>query len=195
MQLLSWPERLAIQLKRLVDEAIAAQIMEGSEDLKTAEETTEWVRQAVDKLDRLVPDPEIRKRILTGCACPFPSDRIEKLRDYYRQCQDIDSLLDKMYRNAFYNRPERKDNTIYITKVPSRPEEYAQATTPEEKRLYYCHCSQVRGSGKRVSPTFCYCGAGWCRNIFEQVLERPVDVEVCKCVLQDDDDCIIAVRI
>jgi hypothetical protein len=29
--------------------------------------------------------------------------------------------------------------------------------------------------GEQISPTLCYCGAGWYRRIWEGILEKPVE--------------------
>lgn len=69
---------------------------------------------------------------------------------------------------------------------------------PQEKRQYYCHCPRVRDAlktGVTISATYCYCGAGFYKGIWEEILQEPVEVEVLKSVLKGDQVCTIAVHL
>jgi predicted hydrocarbon binding protein len=51
-------------------------------------------------------------------------------------------------------------------------------------------------SGEQISPTFCYRGAGWYKQIWEGILEKPVEkVEMLQSVCQGDDVCEFAIRL
>jgi len=45
----------------------------------------------------------------------------------------------------------------------------------------------------KISPTYCYCGAGFYKDIWEEILQHPVEVEVMESVLKGDDVCKIAI--
>jgi len=67
---------------------------------------------------------------------------------------------------------------------------------PEKKRQYYCHCPIVRDVIKvseTISPTYCYCGAGYYKGIWEEILQEPIEVEVLESVLKGDEVCKIAI--
>jgi len=69
-------------------------------------------------------------------------------------------------------------------------------TDPVKKRQLYCHCPRVRDalrSAVDISPTYCYCGAGFYQGIWEGILQQPVRVEVLETVLQGDEVCRVAV--
>ena len=69
-------------------------------------------------------------------------------------------------------------------------------TDPEKKRQYYCHCPRVRdalSTSETISPTYCYCGAGFYKGIWEEILQEPVAVEVLESVFQGDEVCKVAV--
>ena len=75
---------------------------------------------------------------------------------------------------------------------------YMQETDPEKRRQYYCHCPRVRDAlenGETISPTYCYCGAGFYRAIWEEILQKPVEVEVLESVLDGGEVCKIAIRL
>jgi hypothetical protein len=91
-------------------------------------------------------------------------------------------------------------DTIIATKIPKSGYlvEYMRETDPKTKRQYYCHCPRIRDalkSGAAISPTYCYCGAGFYRGIWEEILGRPVQVELLESVLQGDDVCKIAIKL
>lgn len=45
----------------------------------------------------------------------------------------------------------------------------------------------------KLYPTYCYCGAGFYKGIWEEILKKPVKVEVLKTVMKGDDICQIAI--
>jgi hypothetical protein len=96
---------------------------------------------------------------------------------------------------SYYDYPVRKEDTIFITKVPYNPKAYKNAITDEEKRLAYCHCALVKKSKEDVSSTFCCCSGGWVKQLWEGVFEEPVEVRLAESILKGDDQCTHAVRI
>lgn len=94
----------------------------------------------------------------------------------------------------------KKGNTIIATKIPKSGylAEYIKETNPEKKRQYYCHCPRMRDALKTseaISPTYCYCGAGFYKGIWEEILQKPVEVKLLESVLKGDDVCKIAVHL
>ena len=86
------------------------------------------------------------------------------------------------------------------TKIPKSGYliEYMKETDPDLKRQYYCHCPRVRDTMRAseiISPTYCYCGAGFYKGIWEEILQRPVEVEVLESVLAGGEVCKIAVHL
>ena len=56
--------------------------MAGSEDLSDRSDTQDvidWSVRAMDRLDSLVDD-DARRRIMTGCACRYPTAALEAIR-------------------------------------------------------------------------------------------------------------------
>jgi predicted hydrocarbon binding protein len=50
-------------------------------------------------------------------------------------------------------------------------------------------------AGMTMSGTYCYCGAGWYKQLWEGILGQPVRIEVLKSVLQGDDRCTFAIHL
>ncbi len=193
----NWVEKLNESLVYYTDESVREFVMEGSENLHNLNEIEKanWVKQALDKLDQLVPEKDKRYDIMTHCSCDCADHLIENFREEYRKNNDIDDLLDKMYKNPFYVRPRREGDIIYFVKVACNKEGYDKATTPKEKRYHYCHCDYIKAADLPISPTHCFCSAGWYKRIWEGILERPIKVEMVKSIMQGDDKCEFAVHL
>jgi hypothetical protein len=191
----SWSQKISESIKHHVGKDVCDEIMNGSEILEELDETSKakWVKEAMDKFDGLIRDQDTKIKIMTDCSCECYEEHLDYLKDVYKKSGDIDELLDAMYGKVFLLKPVREGNIVYITKAPRFPEEHGAASTPEEKRYYFCHCDNVRASTEWISPTYCYCGAGWCKKIWEGILGKPVRVDIMKSVLQGDEVCQFAV--
>lgn len=170
-------------------------------------------------MESLVDEPEARE-IMTGCACQYPKEDLRRVRTEYERTQDIDrvhqmlleqfesflrdslelsdELLKEVVRRGWGLAGVKEGHTIVATKIPKSGHliEYMKETDPEKRRQYYCHCPRVRDAlrmSETISPTYCYCGAGFYKGIWEEILQEPVAVEVLETVLQGDDVCKIAV--
>ena len=190
-----WPNRLSKALKEIVGEDIRDRIISEWNDNTSPEDKADWTKQTLEKLDALIPDKKTRIDVLARCSCAcFDEDKMAPLRELYRKSGDIDELLDAMYQNPFYVRPRREGNRIFFTKMPFDAEAHTKASSPEERCRTYCHCEWAQAATRKMSLTHCYCGAGWYKAIMEGILERPVEIDISKSVLQGDDVCEIMVK-
>lgn len=94
----------------------------------------------------------------------------------------------------------REGNTIIATKIPESGylRDYFQEQDPIEKRHLYCHCPRVRdevGSDPKLPMEYCYCGAGFYKGIWEEILGQPLKVEVLESVMSEDEVCKIAIHL
>jgi effector-binding domain-containing protein len=202
-----WIENLADGLQRYAGEEVKQRVLADSNEpgIDTpALEKARWAQALIARLDAAVPDETARRDILNRCAHVFPQERIDHLRAEYRRLGSLDDLLEIMGRDrsvsgtSFYAHPYREGSVIVETKLPADPDGYANATDPKEKRASYCFCPPIRTAIRNempVSNTFCHCGAGWFRRLWEGILEQPVWIEVQKTVLRGDDCCRFAVHI
>jgi predicted hydrocarbon binding protein len=175
----------------------------------------------MERLDSLV-DEKTRKAIMTGCACQYPKSDLQTIKATFQETQDLD-LVHRMLQNKFefFLTEElnldmelieevisrgwglaglRQGNMIIATKIPKSGYlvEYMNETDPERKRQIYCHCPRVRDalkSSQTIPRTYCYCGAGYYKGIWEEILEKPVQVEVLETVLQGDEVCKIGIHL
>lgn len=94
---------------------------------------------------------------------------------------------------------ERRGDTIYHTKIPYLTKEYLAETDERMKRYYYCHCAWAREAIKtgdhEVSPTFCYCSAGFTKMPWEVALDQPLEVKMVKSALKGDLECSFIIHL
>lgn len=94
---------------------------------------------------------------------------------------------------------ERRGDIIYHTKIPYMAKKYLEETDERMKRYYACHCAWARESIKtgeeEVSPTFCYCSAGFTKMPWEAALDQPLETEMVKSVLQGDFECSFIIHL
>ncbi len=194
---LPWHEKLKKNLEGFIDETERRKLLKGSEGIGKADpkEKAAWVKTIMEKFDKLIPDEKDRWKIMKECSCSCQDESMADYKAEYDKHKDIDKLIEYLHGKAFLIKPVREGNIIYITKAPAFPEEYKKAKTQEEKRYYFCHCDYARAADSDLSPTYCYCGAGWCQRIWEDILGRPVKIEIVESVLQGGDVCKFAVHI
>lgn len=93
---------------------------------------------------------------------------------------------------------ERRENTIYHTKIPYMLNEYLTAPDDRMKRYYACHCAWARESilaGEEVTSKFCHCSAGFTKQPWEAALNQPLQVEIVKSVLDGDLECSFIIHL
>ena len=219
-----WLVKFSRCLDEVAGEGIRRQVMQGSEGLSSQsdrEDVIAWSQQAMERLDALLGEKE-RRDVMTGCACQYPKSELQEARQVYESTGDIglahrklqerfesflrdvlaldDDLFAAIVRRGWGLAGIRHGDTIIATKIPKSGflVEYMQETDPEKRRQYYCHCPRIReapGTSETISATYCYCGAGFYKGIWEEILQKPVEVEVLESVLQGDDVCRIAVHL
>jgi effector-binding domain-containing protein len=194
----NWEQRLADNLGRVLGADSRAEVLQdpGSISLgSTCEQRLEWVNLAMDRLCGHTTEVQ-RFDILSGCAHIFSPRRILRIRAIYERHRDVDEALNAMAEDpAWYEKPTREGDTIYVTKVPRNRQSYEEATNDAERRTHYCHCALVRNNPGDVHPAFCYCGSGWYRQIWEGILRKPVRVEILKSLTNGDDVCQFAIHL
>jgi hypothetical protein len=218
----NWKLKFSHCLDEIAGKEIRKKVLEGFEKLSIAssqKEIVDWIKGVMERLDALV-DEKKKVEIMTGCACQYPQSDLEDIRKAYQKYKDID-LTHKMLQKKFISFLKnilklddeliqdivnrgwglagvKKGNTIIATKIPKSGDltEYFKEKDPEKKRAMYCHCPLIReaiGSNVSIPPTYCYCGAGFYKGIWEYILGQKVKVEVLESVLQGGDVCKIAI--
>jgi len=114
-------------LEKFAGNSVKAKVMKAVPDASTekaANQVTEWLLAAIDRLDTLVLDKETRRSIMLCCSERFPEKRIQKVRAEYERTGDLDALIKWMEQDSswkglsYYEYPKRKGNIIYVIKIP-----------------------------------------------------------------------------
>lgn len=58
-----------------------------------------------------------------------------------------------------------------------------------------CYCGSVSGAKEMIPMSYCYCGAGWYKRLFEEVLAKPVKVKVLKSIASGAEKCELVISI
>jgi hypothetical protein len=220
----AWLAKFSHCLDEVAGPEIRAQVMQGSDELSShsnRQEVIQWSQEAMARLDTLV-DEEKRREIMTGCACQYPKSNLQEMRKKYERTKDLDlvhgmlqaqfesflthtlalddALVQDIVRRGWGAAGVRQGRTIIATKIPKSGHllEYEQERDPARKRQLYCHCPRIRDilkSAETISPTYCYCGAGFYKGMWEEILQQPVQVEVLETVLHGGQVCKIAVHL
>jgi predicted hydrocarbon binding protein len=217
-----WLTKFSACLDEAAGEETRQQVMAGSDALSaesSSEEVIAWTQGAMERLEALV-DEQVAQQVMTGCACQYPTEGLQAARQAYEKTGDL-SLVHRTLQAQFEvflrDSLELKEeyveqvvgrgwglagilegNRIIATKIPKSGYlvAYMEEPDPERRRQYYCHCPRVREMLKTqetLPVSYCYCGAGFYKGIWEEILQEPVTVEVLESVLDGAEVCSIAV--
>ena len=197
-----WDRLLAEGAEKVLGAEARQTLMQGIESITPAssfDDYTAWIQGAIERLDALTDDNEKKCQVVSHCAHVFPQERIEHLREIYQRGA-FDDVLHEMYNDdAWYEKPVRRGNVLYMRKIPYNPEGYKNAATPAERRKAYCHCAFVHPYldeiPSKLSPTFCFCGAGWYTRLWEGILGQPVKIEHVETLLRGNDQCTLTITL
>jgi effector-binding domain-containing protein len=202
-----WLARFEESLGSFAGDDVKRDVLEGSDNLSPSSDTEDkiaWVKGAMERLDAAVPDADTRREIVCRCAHIYPAEQIQKLKSKYEELGGLEPFMawlkeDPGYEGApYYRDPKRGDDVIFIDKAPQEAAKHKEATDPVARRAAACHCPIIKAAilaGERISPTFCHCGTGWFKPLWEAILERPVRITCEESVLQGHDRCKFAIHL
>lgn len=171
----------------VVNEAMMKKVLEGIEQIiatSSDREVAEWYKGTMERLDVLVNEGT-RNLIMQNCGyygCASGNrDHIEKGIEERMKYKNIDEFLDAQVEKGAIT---RKGNTLYQTYEP-------------RKYGVRCLCSLVNSlpDNGTVSPTYCQCSVGFVKKYWEDVLTRPVKVELIHSIMSGAQDCKFAIHL
>lgn len=220
----SWQKKLYGSLRAYCGNVVADRLMSGHEEIDSdtpADEIIAWTAEVISRIEEECP-PDIIQGIMTSCSCPYPRERLQKLRDIFRRTGDVDlvisalqdqledslrqgmmledEIVDMLVEWGWGVAGKRTGSIIHVTKIPKSGNlrKYMKEEDPLERRKLYCHCPRVRKAvelGITLPGSYCLCGAGYYRQIWETILERDVRVEVLESVCSGGDRCSFAIHL
>lgn len=131
-----------------------------------------WIKSLLDYLDKCV-DEKTRVEVLENCGrnC-VSSSFVEKAISCRNRAKDMDDFFDKL--SEIWSPLQRDGDDIYVV--------YEKCYCPLGRAL-------LKDYADSLSSSFCNCGRGWIKELFESALERPVDVKLETSVIQGNDVC------
>ena len=122
--------------------------------------------------------------------------QLEKHRDegtpFFNQ-EINDEVVQWIRNNPGIGSAKREGDALIHTKIPFLTKEYLAETDDRMKRYYACHCAWAREAIKtrenEVSPTFCYCSAGFTVKPWEFAFDQMLEVEILESALKGDSLC------
>ena len=218
-----WLRKFTSSLDQVLDHQTRQTIMDGSQELPQAstQERIQWTQLAMERLDSAADEQGCRQ-VMTGCACRYPTEALQACRRTYAESGDIGlvhSMLQDQFESFLQGTLQLEEamvqevmqrgwglagilqgDRVIATKIPKSGylKEYLQEPDPERRRHLYCHCPRVRDAipqSKSIARTYCYCGAGFYKGIWEEILQEPVEVEVLESILDGGQVCTIAVHL
>jgi len=145
--------------------------------------------ESAETLDEYLKDLHLRKvNELESC--------LQENRVWYEQ-NITREVIDFVKNNQEILSAIRKDDKLYITKIPYDTKAYLEANTPEDKKYHVCHCPFVKSifldNKYRVSPTWCYCSGGFSKVPFEVIFDQELTIELIDTPLKGDELCRFAI--
>ena len=206
-----WIIKLESSLDKYNEHGIKNFVLEGkpSIDLSDERKFIEFEHESIIKIDTVLDDKQ-KKNVFSECSCTYPSEKLQKIKQKYQATKDLKvahQMLQELFEKDIENVPFNdymiaehwglagilEQDKIVITKIPKYPAEYFSSNDSDEKRYYYCHCGrirkQIREHKQSYSEAYCHCGAGYYKHIWEEIIDKEVEIEVIETVLRGSIVC------
>ncbi len=183
------------------------------EQLVRHEDNRVW--EVVGKIEELL-DAEETQQVMLKCACRYPVENLQPMRGAYEESGDVrvphrmlqenfiamlrdhlkleQDMIDEIVGWGWGAAGVLDGYRVIATKIPKSGFllEYMNENDPDRKRKLYCHCPLIRDGIKidvDIPHDYCYCGAGFYRGIWQEILQRPVRIRVLKSIVKGDNVC------
>ncbi len=167
-------------VRRLVAGTARDRLLEACREygaLTTPQQRARSIQGMMAVLDREV-DEETGRAIMEACGrtC-ISAGTVAKARRLHREANDLDDLLCRLNEAHIGGGQLRREGDVIFAAYEG------------------CYCGSVSHTRESISATYCRCSCGWFRELFETLLERPVEVELLSSIVQGHDRCEFAIRI
>lgn len=134
------------------------------------------VRALIDTLQKAEAEESIGQDLIHMLECRgrecIGATYIKKAKAAAGDAKDDDEFLDNLAKTVRMLR--REGDAVYMI--------YPK-----------CYCHRLKGFEGEVPHSYCYCSAGWVKEMFEQALGRPIEVKVEASVLRGNEACRLRV--
>jgi len=131
-----------------------------------------WIASVIDGMDEFV-DEETKIRVLESCgkACAAFHGHLQIVADLKAKGSSVEDILTHMNREKMWCGDWIQEGDIISSICDA------------------CECPLVLADLVKLSPTFCYCSRGFAKSLFEEILGKPVSVELTKAIGRGDEFC------
>ncbi len=170
---------LAKNIEKETNRSIVLEVIQNVDQFKSTSdhaEQAEWIKVAIERLERQV-GIETSIKIMENCGrdCCSPNSR-KHAKQSRSESKSTLEFLNKLSVGGF-NFKLKDKNTV----------------TGEYNK---CYCWMVKQTKKPFpTKTYCYCGAGHLKQLFECALEKPVEVELVQSVITGAESCEFIIHI
>jgi predicted hydrocarbon binding protein len=150
--------------------------------MKTPVKKAHFIKRLMDKLTAKYPKRVANKVMLEcgymmrdGVSHCINEHRIENMKQLFKDSKNLEDFVRKFGKHSG-GRLAIEGNII---------------------RASYdrCYCGSVSQTKEEISLTYCYCGAGWYKRLFQEVLGKPVGVKILRSIASGADTCELEIRI
>lgn len=173
-------------IKSIAGEEVAKKVMEGAEVLNPStnkKKLAEWMKIAIERLDNIVPEKQ-RIVIMEACGQNCAKINQQAVMRFKKRRQKYPTI------EAFLRAEEIQP--MNGTKLKREQNVFIQIYTPLSfTHPIRCYCSLVNGlpTNQTISRTYCHCSKALVKRMWEEALEKPVQVELLQSALSGDTEC------
>lgn len=113
---------------------------------------------------------------MCGIEC-IGSTAIETARKLYKESKDIGDFLTKLNAQHIGGGNLRLDGNSILGGYDR------------------CYCGSVSKTKSQIPLTYCFCSTGWYKKLFEEVLAKPVQVELLQSITNGADKCLFRISL
>jgi len=148
--------------------------------MKTPVQKASFIRKIMDRL-LAKTSKRVAKKVMLECGYMMRDGvsrcinehKIKRTKQLYAESRNIEDFIERLGRHSG-GKFKLEGNSI--------------------KAIYNrCYCGSVSRTKEKIPSIYCYCGAGWYKRLFEEVLGRPVRVEVLQSIANGADECVLRI--
>jgi hypothetical protein len=141
------------------------------DSLTTSGQRSKWIENLMKCLNEVLGD-ETARQVMQACGTQcIGQSTLEKVKRLQRGCGSLDDLLERLNQaHIGGGKMHREGEVIYAS--------YER-----------CYCGSVSKGRQSISATYCSCSCGWYQQLFETLLEKPVQVELVDSIIHGADIC------
>jgi hypothetical protein len=183
-------EQIAKVLEERCGKEVSEEIMAGKGSIGSSRhDNAMWVKGAMDRMDALVAADK-RMAVMEECGrncCAINKGVSVTLKKRRAKCRSLDVFFENEAKKPMQGtKLSRKGNTIHFYYTPRKLGKGMRC---------YCGLVSALPAQETMSATYCLCSVGFVKSLWEEVLEKPVQVKLISSAISGSDECEFEVRL